>query len=137
MNGKYELFGHTIEVRGSGTGSLDPWSGDYAREHNISVMCTSDMANFILVDGDEVYRIKHGQISFCNSIENGGFSSWEEVQQVIDIYTDRKFGSLKESINSLDELQKRNEMFKKMSKEEKEAYFAECRKKIREQNNMA
>ena len=25
-----KIFGHTIEFRGSGTGSLDPWSADYA-----------------------------------------------------------------------------------------------------------
>lgn len=37
MNYKVEIDGHTFEFRYSSTGSLDPWSGDYAHENNINL----------------------------------------------------------------------------------------------------
>lgn len=130
---KIEIFGHTIEFRGSGTGSLDPWSGDYAHEQNVNMMCTADMASFALIDGERVFRIKHGIIPLYNelkeALENDKVTSWDDAFAIFSKYIDREFEPLSKSKHGIDIMKMHHEKFEKLSKKEKEAYWDEYRKK--------
>lgn len=71
-----EIDGHTIEYRICSTGSIDPWSLDYAHENKISLMGTSDMAEFILVDGEQIYKLSSWGL--FHSLEK--LKTWEEIE---------------------------------------------------------
>lgn len=122
-----EIDGHTIEIRYSGSGSIDPWTGDYARELGVGLMGTSDVRNFVLVDGNLIYRLRYGYIPFMASIEN---LSFEEVMNILSTYD--SFGTLEENKKEIDELKIENDKVKKMTPEEKRAYFEEKRRKRHE-----
>ena len=119
-----EIDGHTIEIRYSGSGSIDPWTGDYARELGVGLMGTSDIGEFVLVDGNLIYRLRNGYIPFMASIEN---LSFEEVMGILS--THDSFGTLEESKKGIDELKIENDKVKKMTPEEKRAYFEEKKKR--------
>lgn len=108
MNHKKEIEGHTFEYSYSGTGSLDPWSGDYAHENNISLMVTSDVAFFVLVDGDSLYRMRCDGYSFVDS----NFTTYNEVMEWLSKHAEPK-GSLKESIQSLKEYKERCDAYQR------------------------
>ena len=99
---KAEIDGHTLEFRMSGTGSIDPWSGDYAHDNKIALMVTADCARFILVDGDHIYKEK----GFGKLFHDCGIETWEQAQDWLDKYCYDK-GSLKESLNNLAELKEK------------------------------
>ena len=115
-----EIDGHTIEIRCSGSGSIDPWTGDYARELGVGLVGTSDVKNFVLVDGNIIYRLRRGYIPL---MENIASLSFEEVMETLS--THDSFGTLEESKKEIDELKIENEKLKKMTPAEKRAYFEE------------
>ena len=129
---QFNVFGHTIEFRGSGTGSLDPWSADYAHEQGVSMMCTTDMAEFALVDGEYVYKIRHGFVrvynELKNAIDNKTASCWHEVFAIFNKYITSEFQTLTNSKHSIDIMKMQHEKFEKLSKKEKEAYMENWRK---------
>lgn len=122
-----KIDGHTIEIRYSGSGSIDPWTGDYARELGVGLMGTCDVRNFVLVDGNLIYRLRHGCIPFMASIEN---LSFEEVMDILSTYD--SFGTLEDSKKEIDELKIENDKVKEMTPEEKRAYFEEKKRKRNE-----
>lgn len=140
----YNIDGHTVEIRYSSSGSIDPWSGDYAREIGVSQWGTADIANFALVDGDTIYRFRgSGSRKFEHYFENHVFDEPGMFELWLEEMTDRKFGSLKELKAILDERKKRNDEYEAMTPEEKEEYkrkwreerdkrFAEINKKNEE-----
>ena len=89
MNYTTIIEGHTIEIKGSGSGSLDPWTSEYAREKGIGLMCTSDMAEFILLDGDDVWKIRNWGVKVPE------MKTWNEVEQFLGEHCTH-YGSLKE-----------------------------------------
>lgn len=108
----YEIEGHKVIVSPSSTGSVDPWSLDYAIKNNIGLMCTSDMATFALIDGENIYRLKW----FGINIDEICHGTWEEFRAKFENYVERAFEqTLSESINDLKEL-KRRIMFGKLYK---------------------
>ena len=120
-----EIDGHTIEVRYSGSGSIDPWSGEYATKVGVALWGTSDVRYFALVDGNLIYRLHDGGITkFISTIEN---LSFEEVMNVLS--TCDSFGTLEERKKDIDRLKIENEKVKKMTPEEKRAYFEEKKRK--------
>lgn len=135
------VFGHTIEFRGSGTGSLDPWSGDYAHEQGVSIMCTADMASFVLIDGERVFRIKHGLIPLYNelkeALENDKVASWDDAFAIFSKYVDREFEPLSKSKHGIDIMKMHHEKFEKLTKKEKEAYWDKWRKEREIIRNMS
>lgn len=138
---QFNVFGHTIEFRGSGTGSLDPWSGDYAHEQGVSMMCTADMAEFALIDGEYVYKIKHGAYSVYNEIKNAidnkTASSWEDIFAIFSNYVEREFQTLTDSKHSIDIMKMNHEKYQKLTKKEKEAYWDKWRKERDMVRNMS
>ena len=98
---KKEIDGHTFEIRYSGSGSIDPWTGDYARENNISLIGTSDVVSFILVDGDNIYRSRRSLVNFITS----DFDNYESAMEWIKEHT-KYTGSLINSLNYLNKLKK-------------------------------
>ena len=75
------IKGHTLEFRTSGSGSIDPWTRDYAREHNIALIGTADVKDFVKVDDTWIYKIIHGYTSgFYEKYSNDELKTWEEVQ---------------------------------------------------------
>lgn len=72
--------GHTLEYRYSGTGSMDPWTRKYLKDNDMlgGMLCTADVAYFILVDGDTVYK-KFGNLSRFEDVKE--MTSWSDVQE--------------------------------------------------------
>lgn len=137
----FEIFGHTIDFRGSGTGSLDPWSADYAYGQGVSMMCTADMASFALIDGERVFRIKHGLIPLYNelkeALENDKVASWDDAFAIFSKYIDREFEPLSKSKHGIDIMKMHSEKFEKLTKKEKEAYWDKWRKERDMVRNMS
>lgn len=114
-----KLFGHTIEVRGSGSGSLDPWSGDFARSINLSLMCTSDMAEFMLIDGEHIYKFDSSTplMELHSFIEADVLDSWEQFENewLTPLVKKRRvhdWGLLSEHIEGLKQSKKRDIVWK-------------------------
>lgn len=130
METKLELYGHTIEIRGSGTGSIDPWSGDFANSIDLNLMCTADMAEFMLIDGQKIYKFEsfNQAHELHEMISNGVFDSWEQFEEEwlvpkISKYRMRYFGTLEESIESLKISKKRDSVWKSIpQKKRREVY---------------
>ena len=97
---KTEIEGHTVEVRYSGTGSHDPWSGKYLRDNNIGLMCTADVAHFALVDGDTVYKLSWRFHEFCDA----NFERWDDALQWLKENSEDEPYSLKERIEEYSKL---------------------------------
>ena len=130
MQTKLELYGHTLEIRGSGTGSVDPWSQDFAHSIDVSLMCTSDMAEFMLIDGQKIYKFEsfNQAHELHELISNGIFDSWEQfddewlvpkIRQHRTIY----FGTLDESIESLKEHKRRETVWESIPEKERRGVY--------------
>ena len=92
------IFGnHKVEIESSPTGSIDPWSLDYARENNIRLVGTSDIATFMLVDGDDIFKLKGSSLDALLSLIN---SNNQDFDAFINEFA-YSCGSLKESIGKL------------------------------------
>lgn len=75
------IKGHTLEFRTSSSGSIDPWTMDYASEHKIGIIGTADIKDFVKVDNTWIYKITRGfTASFYNKYSNDELKTWEEVQ---------------------------------------------------------
>lgn len=126
MNYIETLFGHSIELRSCGTGSCDPWSLDYARSINLGLMCTTDCANFMLIDCNEIYKFDRNNDvqELYQMISNCIFDSW-------DMFTDQwlkdkiekqridYLGTLEDSKKGLDESKKRDNVWKSIPKDKR------------------
>lgn len=130
MINKFEIEGHTIEIRGSGTGSVDPWSGDFARSIDLGLMCTSDMAEFMLIDGQHIYKFEsfnqaHG---LHEMVCNGVFDSWEQFEDEwlkpkVEKRRIMDFGILDEHIEDMKISKKRSDVWKSIpEKKRRETY---------------
>ena len=102
----YNLDGHTIEFRTGSTGSASPWGLDFAESIGLSLMVTSDIRDFILVDGESVYAFDSvgESINLAQSIYieyDGKLRTWEDFKQVLknleQSHKVRYFGSLSET----------------------------------------
>lgn len=130
MDKTYKLEGHTVEVRGSGTGSCDPWSQAYAEKIGVSLMCTADMAVFMLVDGSRVFRLEDWSLGYGDTLREAfqTFSSWdafekEWLQAAIKRGTVTERGTLEESRAHLDEARRRSLVWKSIPQEERREVY--------------
>ncbi len=81
MQYKTEIDGHSIEIKSNHTGSIDPWSLDYATKNNISLLITSDTGIFILIDGEDVYRVTSWGIKLAERLINGEINTFQGVME--------------------------------------------------------
>ena len=133
----FEKFGHTIDLSVSGSGSIDPWTSDYARENGVSCWGTCDMGLFALVDGEKIFKMKIGrQLHIIEAFKNEKISSWDEALTIFNKFVDRELGLLSESKHSIDIQKMQEEKIKKLTKKEKEAYFENVRKERQILSNM-
>lgn len=95
-----KLFGHSIKHGLSGFGSIDPWTLEYRINNNIPFMGTSEVAHFVLIDGDHIYKIRNA-LRFFDELKSPEITSWDEVLKILDKYVVEDFGSLSEDINRL------------------------------------
>ena len=105
MKHLFTTEGHTIEFRECSTGSIDPWSLDYADENKIPLMITSDMADFVLIDGDILYKLKGYGSKPLEPLLDGTIQGFDNVMQLINKIA-YPFGSLKESVEKLSKRKK-------------------------------
>lgn len=122
-----QIDGHTIEVCYSGSGSIDPWSGEYARKAGVALWGTSDVRYFALVDGSHIYRLQDDFAQFIEALDG---ISFEELEKLL--LTQDSFGTLEERKKDIDSLKIENDKIKKMTPEEKRAYFEEKKRKRHE-----
>lgn len=123
------IDGHSAEYRVSPSGSLDPWTSDYANSLGVGIMCTADMAGFILIDGEHIYKLKNGIFSVV--LSNEKFNSWDSFNEWLLENKERYFGTLSQSKSDVDEMKKANEKIKSMTESERKEYFREEREKRR------
>lgn len=84
-------------------------------------MCTSDVANFLLVDGDKLYRLKGGSlITFSHYLEKNVIDSPETFDLWLDEIREQDFGTLSESKKQIDEMKERQDAWDSLSQDEKE-----------------
>ena len=76
------IDGHTLEFRMSGSGSIDPWTREYCQEHNIPLIGTADIKEFVRVDSHYIYRITkgYGDSDFFKMYERGDLKTFDQVQ---------------------------------------------------------
>lgn len=71
ITGRTYTFGpHKVEYRYSGTGSLSPWHQEAYAEKNRFMMCTADVAYFVRVDNDKIYRIERLDANIDSELSN-------------------------------------------------------------------
>ena len=127
MNIVKEINGHTIEVCYSGSGSIDPWSGEYAIKVGVALWGTSDISYFALVDGSRIYRLQNNYTQFIEALDGISFEELEKLLLAQD-----SFGTLEERKKNIDSLKIENDKVKKMTPEEKRVYFEEKKRKRHE-----
>lgn len=103
-----EIEGHRFEWSYSSTGSIDPWSLDFCETHHISLVCTADVAFFILVDGNEIWKEK----GYGSSFQDEEFKCYEDCLAWLEKNC-RYEGTLEESLKSLKEYKERCDARKK------------------------
>lgn len=124
---EYRIDGHhCLEFEMSGSGSIDPWSGAYARGIGVTQWGTADLGDFVLVDGDGVYRLRSTPTRF-NDFWQKSDKTWETAIKWVEDNKESYFGSLKEMKKDLDERKKKQDEYNAMTPEEKERYKAEWR----------
>lgn len=126
METKYKIEGHTVEIRVSSTGSCDPWSLEYAQKIKLSRMCTADMAEFMLVDGEHVFRIENWGAArdLRNLVKTGAVADWSvfKDQWLMRGLADGSImarGTLSEARGYLDEARRRERVWKAMPQAER------------------
>ena len=136
----FEIFGHTIDLRSSASGSLDPWTSDYAKTYEVGIMCTDDMAEFALIDGEHIFKIRN-MIKFYyelkEAIENKLVGSWDDAFAIFNNYVVMEFEPLSKSKHGIDIMKMHSEKFEKLTKKEKEAYWDKWRKERDMVRNMS
>ena len=141
MDTTLTLDGHTIEIRGSGSGSLDPWTSDFAKEIDCSLMCTSDMADFILIDGDNIYKLRsfNDGRELYEIIQNGVIDSWdiflnEWLNPQVEKKHIRDFGSLKQSKEDIKYLKKKDMVWKSIPESQRRGVYKYLKTLSKEDN---
>ena len=97
---KTTIESHTLHFKTSSTGSVSPWELDFANENNIPLIGTADICDFLLVDGDTVYKLKWNAVF---KFEESNIKTWVEFQDWIKDNCERgeEGYSLKEAIEQI------------------------------------
>lgn len=124
----FNIDGHTIEFR-SGSGSLNPWSSEYSREIGLSLVCTSDCVDYVMIDGEKIYRLRSftKKMQLVDDLLNDVIASWDELMFFHKDAFEDFVGNFSEIKKELDQAKKENDEFKKLSPEEKKEYLARKR----------
>ena len=130
MKTTLDLYGHTIDICSNGTGFIDPWSCKFASDIDLSLMVTSDIGEFMLIDGSHIYKFDsfNDARELHSFIDNGIFDSWEQFEKEwlkprLKKRWLRVDGTLEDSINSLIKHKMRDEVWESFpQKERREVY---------------
>ena len=95
-NWKKEVDGHIIEYRYGSTGSIDPWSLDFADKNNIGLIVTDDVAYYYLVDNNDVYM----EIGYIKRPDPYDMNSFDDINEYLTKYT-KYIGKLQDKIEKL------------------------------------
>lgn len=119
MKTTLNLYGHTIDICSNSTGFIDPWSCKFASDIDLSLMVTSDIGEFMLIDGSHIYKFEsfNDARELHNFIDSGVFDSWEQFEKEwlkprLKKRRLRYDGTLDDSINSLIKHKMRDEVWK-------------------------
>lgn len=130
MKYETEIFGHTIELRSNSTGSIDPWSLDYARSIDLSLMCTSDIGEFMLIDGRKIYKFQGFKDTYelAAFLSNDIFDSWEQfINEWLNPKLEKMyitdFGTIEDAKRNLDESKRRSIVWKSIPENEKRSIY--------------
>ena len=123
------IDGHTIDVCQNGTSTIDPWSEQFAFELELSIMCTADMAIFMLVDKDRLYLIERTDdaLELYELHETNALAKWEAFQKWFEEKLNKRrvryCGTIRESIDGLIESKKRDEVWETIPKEKRHEVY--------------
>ena len=107
-----------IEFKNSSTGMYSPWHLDIAHKHNVPLMVTSDIGQFVKI-GEDVYKVRNKAYELYKYIitleewnDKGDITDEETLKEIDDIINNRnKEFTLKKCI-SLEEFEKEMEDMK-------------------------
>lgn len=130
MNKPFEIDNHTIEF-GIGSSTLDPWTSKYCQEIKLPMMTTADIVNYMLVDGEKIYRLRsfYKKGNLIDDLLNNAIETWEELMYYYENIFNDFTGNLSDIKKDLDEVKRKNDEFKKLSPKEKKEYIANWRAK--------
>jgi len=114
-----EFDGHKIEFRSSGSGSLDPWTSEYARSLGVGIMCTSDMGEFMLIDDEHIYKFEscNQALELSTMLREGIIDNWEMFEKEwLEPFLKRReyndFGTIEEHRESVRKMKERDTVWK-------------------------
>lgn len=79
--GKIKVANHTIEVEYSSTGMFSPWHLKAAMDNGITLWTTSDVAYFVRIDEEKIYRVTKGNVLFFIKVYNERLSKAYEQSE--------------------------------------------------------
>ena len=93
---------HKVEFCGSGSGSIDPWTGKKANELGVSLWGTSDMAEFARVDEEDIYKLSSygNSRNFKIAQDRGEIKTYEDLLKWLELNSEHK-ESYKENLEWL------------------------------------
>ena len=124
-----EIEGHKISLLSNGTGSIDPWSEEYARSIGVSLMCTADMADFMLVDGTHIYKFDRNNdvYSLYQAVETHLLEKWEDfniwLASLMDKKRVRDCGYLEDRKKSIDFLKRKDIVWKSIPEKDRRSTY--------------
>ena len=114
-----EFDGHKIEFRSSGSGSLDPWTSEYARSLGVGIMCTSDIGEFMLIDDEHIYKFESCNQAYelSTMLREGIIDNWEMFEKEwLEPFLKRRehndFGTIEEHRESVRKMKERDTVWK-------------------------
>lgn len=109
--GKIQVGKHTIEVEYSPTGMFSPWHLKAALENGIALWTTSDVAYFVRIDEEKIYRVTKGNVlSFIKTHNERISKAYEQSENEGD-------KAFEEFISEMEEQESVEEFLKSYKKE--------------------
>ena len=128
----YKIGEHTIEFR-DGSSTLNPWSSEYCSHIGLSLVCTSDLTPYMMVDGEKIYHLRRTwskHMDLIDALENEAVVvTWEYVRTTFGELFDEFVGNFSEMKVRLNEAKREEDEFKKLSPKEKKKRIDEWRAK--------
>ena len=130
MRKSYTVDEHTIEFS-QGSSTLDPWCSEYCREIGLSLMCTSDITPYMMIDGEKIYHLRrhhHKYFDLIDALESDVVVvTWEDITTLWEDLFDDFAGNFSELKKSYDRMKKNEDDFKKLSPEEQKKVIEKWR----------
>jgi hypothetical protein len=88
---QFNLDGHTLDFR-YGNSGVDPWTTDYAWSMNVGLVNTCDVVPYLMVDGEEIYRVRSTEyLEMLERLTDGELPSWDSFKNFLNKFARKPF----------------------------------------------